>query len=194
MNAETLNFLYNVFKDKFQKANMSLEDLKKEFGDDNGEKNISQSEAIKNMSELIQKFEDEKGEKDEEDTQQSSVIEDLETMFKQEVDDINDFAADIAKGRSDATYCFDMRLFKEKFEAILWTKEEIDRIIYWCGEMLEEFHDIMYEMREKDQVLGIKGVLELVLTKEPTCDQEKEIQQMLEEYFSDEEDEDTDDE
>lgn len=191
MDAKTLEHLYNVFKDKFKKANMSLEDLKKEFGNDNGGKNISHSEAIKNMSELIQKFEDEKSE---EDIQQPSVIEDLETMFEQEVDDINDFAADIAKGRSDATYCFDMRLFKEKFEAISWTKEEIDKIIYWCGEMLEEFHDIMYEMREKDQVLGIKEVLELVRTKKPNGHQEKQIQQMLEEYFSNEEDEDTNDE
>ena len=191
MDAKTLEHLYNVFKDKFQKANMSLEDFKKEFGDDNGGKNISQSEAIKNMSEIIEKFEDEISE---EEAQQPSIIEDLETMFKHEVDDINDFAADIAKGRSDATYCFDVRLFKEKFEAISWTKEEIDKIIYWCGEMLEEFHDIMYEMREKDQVLGIKEVLELVLTKEPNSGQEKEIQQMLEEYFSNEEDDDTDDE
>jgi hypothetical protein len=106
-------------------------------------------------------------------------IDDIVRSFNCEVEFIVDVVKAIARGGYECYY-FDASEVLSLMKNIEFSKKNVDIIIKCCNEMIEEFSNIMSEVREVGQIEELNTVFELLLTKDITNEQKEEIEYMKE--------------
>lgn len=104
--------------------------------------------------------------------------------FESELEDIEDVLIAIGRGQYEP-YFFDINDYLPLLNDIKWDSQSIDRIIEYCDECIDEFDRIIDGMSEKEDIEGIKGVLDILLKQELTKEQKYKINDIISTHFSD---------
>lgn len=104
-------------------------------------------------------------------------IDDIVRSFNCDVEMIEDVVKAIGRGGYECYY-FDSSEVLSLMKNIEFSKENVNIIIDCCNELIEEFTNIMSEVREDEQIEELNEVFDLLLTKDITKEQKEEIEYM----------------